>query len=145
MTMVSRILQSKGYDIWSIPPDATVFDALSLMAEKNVGAVLVMDAGLLVGILSERDYARKIILKGRASHDTRVREIMTENVVCVRPDQTTEECMALMTDKRIRHLPVIEGAKVMGVVSIGDVVKAVISDKDFVIEQLENYITGKIA
>ena len=145
MTMVSHILQSKGYDIWSIPPDATVFDALSLMAEKNVGAVLVMDAGLLVGILSERDYARKIILKGRASHDTRVREIMTENVVCVRPDQTTEECMALMTDKRIRHLPVIEGAKVMGVVSIGDVVKAVISEKDFVIEQLENYITGKRA
>ena len=145
MTMVSHILQGKGYDVWSIPPDATVFDALSLMAEKNVGAVLVMDASLLVGILSERDYARKIILRGKASHDTRVREIMTENVVCVRPGQTTEECMALMTDKRIRHLPVIEGTKVMGVVSIGDVVKAVISEKDFVIEQLENYITGKAA
>lgn len=143
MKTVSQLLQQKGYNIWSIAPDVTVYDALELMADKNIGAVLVMDGENLVGILSERDYARKVILKARFSRDTLVREIMTEKVVCVRPDQSVEECMALMTAKRIRHLPVTEGSKVIGVISIGDAVKAVISEQEFIIEQLENYISGK--
>lgn len=143
MKTVSQLLQQKGYNIWSIAPDVTVYDALELMADKNIGAVLVMDGENLVGILSERDYARKVILKARFSRDTLVREIMTEKVVCVRPDQSVEECMALMTAKRIRHLPVTEGNKVIGVISIGDAVKAVISEQEFIIEQLENYISGK--
>lgn len=143
MKTVSQLLQQKGHNIWSIAPDATVYDALELMADKNIGAVLVMDGENLVGILSERDYARKVILKARFSRDTLVREIMTEKVVCVRPDQSVEECMALMTDKRIRHLPVAEESKVIGVISIGDAVKAVISEQEFIIEQLENYISGK--
>lgn len=143
MKTVSQLLQQKGYNIWSIAPDTTVYNALELMAYKNIGAVLVMDGENLVGILSERDYARKVILKARFSRDTLVREIMTEKVVCVRPDQSVEECMALMTDKRIRHLPVTEGSKVIGVISIGDAVKAVISEQEFIIEQLENYISGK--
>jgi CBS domain-containing protein len=143
MKTVRQLLQQKGYNIWSIAPDATVYNALELMADKNIGAVLVMDGENLVGILSERDYARKVILKARFSRDTLVREIMTEKVVCVRPDQSVEECMALMTAKRIRHLPVTEGSKVIGVISIGDAVKAVISEQEFIIEQLENYISGK--
>lgn len=143
MKTVSQLLQQKGYNIWSIAPDTTVYNALELMAYKNIGAVLVMDGENLVGILSERDYARKVILKARFSRDTLVREIMTEKVVCVRPDQSVEECMALMTAKRIRHLPVTEGSKVIGVISIGDAVKAVISEQEFIIEQLENYISGK--
>jgi len=142
MRTVRDLLRGKGYDVWSIGPEASVYEALKLMAEKNIGAVLVMDAGNLVGIMSERDYARKVILKGKSSKDTPVREIMTEKVLCVRPDQTTEECMALMTNKRVRHLPVIEGDRVIGVISIGDVVKAIISDQEFMIEQLANYITG---
>ena len=144
-TTVGQILQRKGYEIWSVKPDDSVYDALELMADRNIGAVLVIDDGKLVGILSERDYARKVILRGRTSRETRVREIMTRNVLCVRPDQTIDECMALMTDKRIRHLPVIEGDRLVGVISIGDVVKATISLQEFVIRQLENYITGKVA
>jgi CBS domain-containing protein len=143
MTTVKQLLDAKGNDIWSIPPHASVYDALTLMARKNIGAVLVIDAGRLLGIASERDYARKVVLEGRVSKDTSVRDIMTERVVCVRPDQSVEECMALMTNKRIRHLPVIEDNQLVGVISIGDVVKSLISEKDFVIEQLENYITGK--
>lgn len=142
---VRQVLEKKGYDIWWIDPDATVYEALELMAEKNIGAVLVMKNGELVGILSERDYARKVILKGRFSRETLVREIMSERVVCVRPEQTLDECMALMTDKRIRHLPVIENNRVVGVISIGDVVKAIIAEQAFVIQQLENYITGRAA
>ncbi len=142
MRTVSEILRNKGYDIWSVAPDSTVYDALKLMAEKNVGAVLVMDAGILVGVLSERDYARKVILYGRSSRETAVREIMTERVVCVRPEETATECMALMTDKRVRHLPVVKDNRIIGVVSIGDVVKSIISEQDFIIEQLEHYITG---
>ena len=123
-------------------PEATVYNALELMAEKNVGAVLVMHANRLVGILSERDYARKVILHGKSSKDTPVREIMTERVVYVRPEQSAEDCMALMTDKRVRHLPVLQDDELIGVISIGDVVKSIISEQEFIIEQLERYISG---
>ncbi len=144
MSTVKEILLTKSPEVWSIAPDATVYDALKLMADKNVGAVLVMEANHLVGILSERDYARKLILCGKSSRDTLVREVMTERVVYVRPQQTTEECMALMTDKRVRHLPVLEDDLVIGVISIGDVVKSIISDQEFLIEQLEHYISGTL-
>ncbi len=143
MKLVRQLLQSKGYDVWSITPDASVFDALRLMAEKECGALLVKEGGKIVGVFSERDYARKIILKGRTSKDTTVREIMMEKVLYVRPDQTIEECMALMSDKRVRHLPVLEKDQLVGIISIGDVVKAIISDQKFIIEQLENYIKGQ--
>ncbi len=142
MKTVSQILRGKGSDALSISPGSSVYDALKLMAEKNVGALLVLEKGKLVGIISERDYARKVILKGKSSLDTPVKEIMTERVMFVRPEQTVEECMALMTDKHIRHLPVLLGDKVVGIVSIGDLVKASIDEKDFMIKQLENYITG---
>ena len=144
MITVKRLLEKKGADIWTISPHETVFDALALMAKKNIGALLVVEAGVLIGIVSERDYARKIILKGKASMDTLVWEIMTTKVVFVNAELTIEECMALMTDKRIRHLPVFSNDKLIGVISIGDVVKAVISEQEFVIEQLENYITGRV-
>jgi len=142
MKTVKQILKDKGSSVLAIQPDATVFDALKLMAEKNVGALLVLEGGRLTGILSERDYARKVILKGKSSLNTPVRDIMTERVMFVRPEQTVEDCMALMTDKHIRHLPVLVGQQVVGVVSIGDLVKASLDEKDFVIKQLENYITG---
>jgi len=142
MKTVKHVLQAKGHDIWSISPDALVYDALKLMADKGVGALLVLEGEKLVGVISERDYARKVILKGKSSLDTPVREIMTQKVICVRPEQTIEGCMALMTEKRIRHLPVLVEDQVIGVVSIGDLVKAVIAEKDFLIKQLENYITG---
>lgn len=142
MRIVRDILQEKGSQVWAVTPETTVFDALDLMAEKNIGAVLVLAEGRLVGILSERDYARKVVLKGKASRDLPAGEIMSERVVGVEPHQTVEECMALMTDKRIRHLPVVEGGEVVGVVSIGDIVKAIISKQEFLIEQLEHYITG---
>jgi CBS domain-containing protein len=124
----------------SVAPSSTVLDALKVMAEKEIGAVIVIDGEHLVGIFSERDYARKVVLQGKASKDTPVREIMTERVVCVRPEQSIEDCMGLMTDKRIRHLPVLEHKKVIGVISIGDVVKEMLSEKEFVIKQLESYI-----
>ena len=142
MKTVQHLLECKGYDIWSISPQASVYDALTLMANKNIGAVLVIDAGQLVGIMSERDYARKIILKGRLSRDTRVREIMSERVVCVDVHQTTYECMALMASGRFRHLPVLEDSRLVGVISIGDVVKTIISEQEWSIGQLENYIWG---
>ena len=142
MKTVRDILKQKGLGLCSVRPDSTVYDALKLMAEKNIGAVLVLDGERPVGILSERDYARQVILKGKTSKDTPVREIMTSKVVFVRPEQSIEECMALMTDKRIRHLPVLEEGKLIGVVSIGDIVKAVISEKEFLIAQLESYIAS---
>ena len=142
MKTIKDILKTKGTTIWSISPDASVFDALTLMAEKNAGAVIVMEAGKLVGILSERDYARKVIIKGKTSKKTKVREIMTEKVLYVSSSQKVEDCMALMTEKRIRHLPVLENETLIGVISIGDVVKAVISDQKNVIDQLEKYITS---
>ena len=144
MKIVRDILREKGSTVWTIGPEASVYEALSLMADKNLGAVLVMDSSNLVGILSERDYARKVVLKGRMSKDTPVRDIMTAHVVCVTSFRTIEECMALMTDKRIRHLPVVEGDRLVGIISIGDVVRAMIADKDFIIEQLTDYITGKV-
>ena len=142
MQSVRDILKKKGAETHSVSPDTSVFDALKLMADRNIGAVLVLEADRPVGILSERDYARQVILKGKTSKDTPVREIMTSRVVFVRPEQSVEECMALMTDKRIRHLPVLEANRLIGIVSVGDVVKAVISEKQFRIEQLENYITA---
>ena len=142
MKSVRQLLQSKGYDVWSVSPGTSVLDALKLMAEKNIGALLVLESGRLVGIFSERDYARKVILKGKASHSTRVREIMSRKVVYVRPEQGMEDCMGLMTQKRIRHLPVMEGGELVGMISIGDVVKSIISEQEFTIRQLEQYISG---
>jgi CBS domain-containing protein len=142
MTTVRDMLRTKGFEIWSIAPDTTVYDALKLMADKNIGAVLVMEAENLVGILSERDYARKVALLGRSAMDTPAGEIMTDRVICVRPEETAEQCMALMTDKHVRHLPVFEDEQLLGVISIGDVVKATISEQEFIIEQLEHYIRG---
>ena len=140
MKTLNQLLQAKPHGILSIAPDARVFDALKLMADKNVGALLVMDAGQLIGIITERDYARKVILQGKSSLDTPVREIMTGKVLCVHPDQSVEECMSLMTDKRVRHLPVMEGARLIGVLSIGDLVKEMISEQEFTIRELERYI-----
>jgi len=140
MKTVQQLLESKRYSVVSVAPSSTVLDALKVMAEKEIGAVIVLDGEHLVGIFSERDYARKVVLQGKSSKDTPVREIMTERVVCVRPEQSIEDCMGLMTDKRIRHLPVLEHKKVIGVISIGDVVKEMLSEKEFVIKQLESYI-----
>jgi len=141
MKTVRDLLKAKGRDIWSVTPETTVYDTLRLMADKNIGAVLILDGNQTVGIFTERDYARQVILKGKASKDTPVHEVMTTRVVFVRPEQTIEDCMALMTDKRCRHLPVLDEGRLAGVLSIGDVVKTVISEKQFIIEQLENYIS----
>ena len=143
MVTVKQILKNKGSRAWSTEPQVTVYAALQLMAEKDIGALLVLADGKLVGIFSERDYARKLILHGKTSAETRVSEIMTTGVVTVGLDQTIGECMTLMTEKHFRPLPVVEGDQVVGVISIGDVVKAIISDQQFVINQLESYITGK--
>jgi len=143
MRSLRQLLQAKPLGILSIAPDARVYDALKLMAENNVGALLVMDAGRLVGIITERDYARKVILRGKSSLDTPVRDVMTERVLYVHPDQSVEECMGLMTDKRVRHLPVMDGDQLIGVLSIGDLVKETISEQQFVIKQLESYIHGR--
>ena len=143
MKYVNQLLGNKGHDVWSVKPDTPVYEALQLMAEKNCGAVLVCEGEKLVGILSERDYARKVILVGKSSKQTPVKDIMSTEVVYIQPGQTINDCMALMTDKRIRHLPVMEEEeKLVGLISIGDVVKAVISEQEFLIHQLENYITG---
>ncbi len=144
MKTVKQILDGKGHATWSVAPDSLVYDALQLMADKEIGALLVVDNGKLVGVISERDYARKVILKGKSSLDTPVKEVMTPNVVWVKPEQTVEECMALVTEKRTRHLPVLVNDQIAGIVSIGDLVKAVIDEKDFTIRQLESYITGAL-
>ena len=138
---VSDILRNKGSEVWSVGPAATVRDALELMSAKGIGALVVLDAGEVVGILSERDYAREVELKGHTAAATLVGAIMTSKVAYVEPDNTLEECMAVMTHKRIRHLPVVDGGRLVGLVSIGDVVKAIISHQQFLIEQLEHYIT----
>lgn len=137
---VQQVLDGKTHRLLSISPDATVFEALTLMAGHDIGSLVVLDGERLAGIFSERDYARQIVLVGKSSKETLVREIMTHKVLCVRPDQTVDQCMALMTDKRVRHLPVLDHKKVIGVISIGDVVKEVISEQQLVIEQLEHYI-----
>jgi CBS domain-containing protein len=142
MGTVRNILQQKDYAVHTIQPDATVFSALEKMVEENVGALLVSDAGKFVGIFTERDYARKIILRGKASKETPISEIMMEHPVTVTPDTTVEACMKLMTDKFIRHLPVIENNKLIGLVSIGDIVKFIIEEQRYIIDNLEHYIAG---
>jgi len=144
MTTATQILKSKpDKTVYSTTASSSVFDAIKLMAEKNVGALVVMEGGAIVGVITERDYARKIVLMARSSKDTPVREIMTSPVMYVQPDRTSEECMALMTEYRVRHLPVIDKGEVIGLVSIGDLVKDVISEQKFIIQQLEQYISGR--
>ena len=140
MDTVRELLKAKGSEIWSIRPGDSVFDAISQMAERGCGALLVLDGDTLLGIVSERDYARKVILAGRSSKDTPVADIMTEDVVTVGPDADVEACLSLMTDRRIRHLPVVDGSQVVGMISIGDLVKAIIAQQKFLIGQLEQYI-----
>lgn len=142
MKTVRDILKHKGSDVFSVRPDDTVFDSLQLMADKGVGALLVMDGDKLVGIVTERDYARKVILEGKSSRTSSVDEVMTRKVLCASPERTVDECMALMTDKRARHLPVLEHKQVVGVISIGDLVKAMINEQQVLIDQLQHYISG---
>jgi CBS domain-containing protein len=142
MTTVRQIIQAKGAQVWTISPQATVLEALQLMADKNVGALLVTEGDQVAGIFSERDYARSVALKGRTAENTRVGDIMTARVIYVRPNQSMEDVMAVMTDKHIRHLPVMEDERLVGVISIGDVVKEIISEQNFTIRSLESYITG---
>lgn len=142
MRTVRQLLEAKAPEIYAIEPDAPVIEAIRLMAEKRIGAVLVMDGTRLVGILSERDYARKIVLQGRSSSDTPVSTIMTADVITVRPDDTADRCMQIVTNERIRHLPVVRGGEVIGVVSIGDLVKAVIEDQQVELDQLQRYIAS---
>ena len=139
---VKNLLEQKGGNVWTISPDATVFDALAIMAEKDIGSLIVMDGEKLIGIVTERHYSRNVILKGKRSPTTLVKDIMDRNLIHVRPEQTVELCMALMTEKRVRHLPVLEGNKVVGIVSIGDLLKSIISKQKFVIDELEHYIHG---
>lgn len=142
MITVGELLDRKGHGIWSVTPDDSVFNAIKLMDDKGIGAVAVISDGLLVGMLSERDYARKVILKGRSSSDTKVREIMTSQVYYTFPSQSVEDCMIVMTERRIRHLPVLKGDELVGMLSIGDLVKDIIAEQQFIIEQLEHYIAG---
>ena len=139
---IGEILNTKGDQVWSISKEAMVFDAIQLMADKNIGALLIIEAGKLVGILTERDYTRKIALKGKSSKQTPVKEILSGQVIHVTPDHTVEECMRLMTDNRVRHLPVLHDEKVVGLVSIGDLVNWIISAQSSTIHQLQTYITG---
>jgi CBS domain-containing protein len=140
---ISSILKHKGSKVWSISPEATVFEAIQLMAEKNIGALLVVTGEKLVGVMSERDYTRKVALKGKSSKETQVREIISLPAIFVSPDRTIEDCMRLMTENRVRHLPVLEGDRILGVVSIGDLVNWLISAQSEAINQLESYITGQ--
>ena len=138
---VGQVLNTKGHCFWAIAPDETAYHALEIMAAKNVGALLVMENGKLVGMFSERDYARKVILKGKSSKSTAVRELMTSEPICIGPDQSIHECMVIMTSNHVRHVPVMECGLLKGVVSIGDVVNAIISDQEITIQELESYIT----
>lgn len=142
MGTVHSILKTKGAVIFSINPGDTVYSALEVMVEKNVSALLVMENNKLVGIFTERDYARKVVLKGKMSKDTKIEEIMSEDVITITPESTIDECMRMMTGRFIRHLPVVEEGKVLGIVSIGDVVKFIIEDQKFIIQNMEHYITG---
>ena len=141
MASVKQLLQGKGHDVWSIGPELSVYDAIAKMAQEEVGALVVLEGELLVGVVSERDYARKVVLQGRSSRDTKTKDIMTTRVAYARPNQSVEDCMAMMTEKRIRHLPVMDGDKLLGVISIGDLVKYIIEEQKHVIEQLEQYIS----
>ncbi len=143
MKTVSMVLGAKGHDVWRVPPDASVLEALKVMAEHGIGALIVMDGDRLVGLFSERDYARKVILKGKSSATTLVREIMSSEVIVVQPSQSIKECMKLMTHHRVRHLPVLEDNRMMGILSIGDVVKAIISEQRSMIHDLEDYIVQR--
>lgn len=143
MKIVIDILQTKGHDVWSVHPDSTVYEALQLMAEKKVGALLVIEDNRVVGVFSERDYARKVRLMEKSSLDTAVKEIMSDKVFFVRPEQTLVECMSLMTRQHIRHLPVMEDQELVGVISIGDIVKEIIDDQNLELRKLENYIGGR--
>ena len=140
MQTAADILRSKGHEVWSIQPDSVIIDAIRLMAERRVGALLVMQEERIAGIVSERDYARKVALEGRSSRDALVRDIMSTRVLCAKPEQTVQECMALMSDKRARHLPVLDHKRVVGMISIGDLVKSIIAEQQFEIEQLQHYI-----
>lgn len=142
MKAVQELLEDKGRQVWTIAPGASVFQALELMAEKEIGALVVVKEDAVAGLISERDYARKVILKGKSSKELEVRDIMTSPVICTRPERTLKECMAVMTDKRVRHLPVLDHGRLAGLVSIGDLVKAIIAEQQFQIEQLESYISG---
>jgi CBS domain-containing protein len=145
MTNIAHILKSKpDHSVYTITPTASVFDAVMLMAEKNIGALVVLDGEEVVGMITERDYARKIVLLARTSKETAVRDVMTARVMFVRPTHTSEECMALMTEHRLRHFPVMDKGKLIGLISIGDLVKAIISEQKFTIQQLEHYITGDL-
>jgi len=143
MITVKQMLEEKGHGVWTISPEATVYEALKIMADKDIGALIVVKNGQVAGIISERDYARKVMLKGKSSLETPVKDIMSTEIYYVGPEATAEECMALMTEKRIRHLPVMENGKLTGVISIGDVVKSIISTQKVTIEHLQNYIMGK--
>ena len=142
METIGQLLKDKGPDVWTIGPDASVYDGIEMMAAKGVGALVVTDGGRPVGIISERDYARKVVLKDRSSRDTKIAEIMTGRVLYASPDQTVEEGLSMMTEKRVRHLPVMDGEKLVGIVSIGDLVKAIIAEQQQMISQLEQYISG---
>jgi CBS domain-containing protein len=142
---VSSLLHHKGPAVWHITPEASVFDAIQLMADKNIGALPVLSRGLMIGIFTERDYTRKIALMGKTSKDTRVLDVLDDEVICVSPDNSVEECMQLMTEHRIRHLPVVEGEKLLGIISIGDLVNWIISAQNSAIEQMEQYIAGGVA
>lgn len=142
METVRQLLDKKGHEVWSVHPDDSVFDAIKKMADKEIGSLVVLEDDRIVGIITERCYARNVILKGKSSLETPVRDIMEARVACVRTDQTIEQCMAIMTDKRIRHLPVVDQKRLAGLVSIGDLVKSKIADQEFTIEQLTHYIQG---
>jgi CBS domain-containing protein len=142
METVRQLLDKKGNEVWSVHPDDSVFDAVKKMADKNIGALVVLVDDQIVGIITERHYARRVILEGKSSPKTSVRDIMATPVVCVRTDQTISECMAVMTEKRVRHLPVVDQKRLVGLVSIGDLVKSIIADQEFTIEQLLHYIQG---
>ncbi|MGI9329840.1 MAG: CBS domain-containing protein [Gammaproteobacteria bacterium] len=142
MRLVQDILNSKGHEVFHVAPETTIFDAIQLMADNGIGSLLVMDQNKPIGIVTERDYARKVALEGRSSRDALVSEIMSSKVLCVSPERSIEDCMALMTEKRARHLPVVDHKSVVGMISIGDLVKAVIAEQQFMIDQLHDYITG---
>jgi len=144
MTIVNQILQTKGNQVYTVLPEATVFEALQIMADKNIGSLVVIQDEKVAGILSERDYARKIVLQGKSSRETHVQEIMTREVKTVDPETSVTKCMELMTDKRIRHLPVLDGGRLVGIISIGDVVKSIINEQENIIHHLEGYITGQV-